>query len=673
MMDFKNRQTAKQLQRVQDRTRKLQMHKLHREKLLAGAGTLEVESPLFDQNNMVDGIWFKHDQKGTAQTVWLPAYDFPSEYPGDIDEVTFERKRRGDPQSAYQRLGPTIAVEAIAGQFPYPVQMSADYMLDEGEFDFRFYVHTWGGSDAWSEPAQATLDWTAPGQLDAPLADVEFAFDRETQLVDDAYLASQGGKLTVKIKAYANRAPGDAIWWAWLTELPAGPSLPPGLVHVQPLADNREVDISAQVINATGEGEGHCYFFYLLVDKAGNTSRLSLAFPVKVALGPLPGPILIPSVPLAEPQLEYADIAEGIDVVIPPVGDFRFGDDIVVTWGGVEVTQAIPSGADFPMAIRMPHHALAAGYPVSGSGPVDLQVSYAVRRGKNAWGSPTLTIKVDFSTAGPPNPEWPDPVNPDLPPPVLRPFSGADNTLEGPANFERDAHLLFTLHAQPREGEIIQAFWQGSAAGPAHIVDANAGEGDAISLQIPWDAIQAVGDDLQLPAAYSVRSGPDSANELWCAPVPVRVLVVPIRLAPPRLPQTETTSNPNRVVNCTVAQADHGRVWVKVPYHRDYVRDGVEVTVHWAGYTRGADGLPGEVVPSTQQTQVFTWAVDNDIAYVEPARDRLFGLHPADSGSGFSRCWYSVIVKGITLSSDVQQNRLTMGTPAGLCPIAVPL
>lgn len=665
---------AKDALRLEDRKRKDAAAQQYRQRLREESGIQDIYAPVFDPDSLVDSDLFKGDQHGVAQKVKLLEYDYPSEYPGEPDAITFLRKRSTEDEDAYRALGPTLYIDQVAGKFPVEVTMSADYMQDEGTFDFRFYVETFSGDRGYSPHTRVMLDWTDPANGHVPEAPV-FPLPAD-QLIDTPYLNGlPGGVLLMTIPEPALRAPGDRIRWAWLTEIPNDIVLPPGVGKDEELAANGQVSVSSRLIQDAGEGTGRCYFAYLLYDRAGNQTRVNYAT-ARVSLRPAPGPVEAPLVPLAEGGLQYADIAAGIEILIPPLVSFEHGDLVIATWGGYTLpSRQIGTSPDFPLRIPVPNAALRHAYPEDETGVVSTTISYAVWRGVNHWPAINdLVIDVDFSTIGPTNPDWPDPVNPVLPELTVTPVSGNENEIIGEPNFDEDATVTFDVFAGAVVGDLVQVYWNAEPLGTEYAITAADTPGKTLSFAVPWATILSAGDSLQLPVHYTIR-GDGGRNAVSSLPRLVKVLVVPIVLAPPNHPQT---SPPQHFINCTVVSMDRGRLRVEVPGDAQYITDGVEVTVHWRGFDRAdpSDGLPahpGVAVPASDDDVVFIWTSAEPGTYIEPASERLFTLMPLPpiNGFGFGECSYSIQVNGQTVTSQVLLTRVTLGTPSGLCDIPV--
>lgn len=665
-MNIEQRLTASAKKRVQDKERKAARSHQFLQRLHQEQGVLAIYPPKFNPANMIDESLFRGDQKGQIQSVQLREYDFASDNNFDEDIITFYRKRSTQDDSHYEVLGEPIPVVNSKFNFPISVDMPAESMQDEGTFDFRFHVEPYSGGAAFSPPARVTLDWTPPNGLVMPGLPI-FPI-AAGQLIDSTFLNNlPDGKLIVKIPPYTYRESTDKIIWAWLSRVPDAGDI--SAETPVPLPDSLEVEVPVSVIQAAGEGDGRCYFAYILFDRALNVSHMSYGT-VNVSLRPAPGPVLRPEVPLAEGGLGYADIAAGIEILIPPLVQFEFADRIYAKWGDYAlISKEIGLAPDFPIAIPVALEALRSEYPETATGPIKTVVSYEVRRGVNAWPSPELEIDVDFSTIGPPNPGWPDPINVDLPELTVTSFTRDENEIVGEANFGQDATVTFRLFDGAKSGQLIQLYWNGKPAGEAYAVTGTEPPADPLSFPVPWAVILAAGDGLELPVNYTIRAA-DSLNEVSSKVQDVRVLVVPIVLEAPSFPQTVP---PKNFISCLVVHDDGGRVHVKVPAG-EYVKEGTQVMVHWRGYLRAVTGpeVPphkGDPVESSNQDVALTWRTGEDIAYISPSRERVFPLHPAIDGFGFCEIYYTVEVNGQTIRSESFETRVATGNADGPCAI----
>lgn len=668
-MDHQARLTAAQRKRDTVRAAKVKRERDYREAAREGGQVRLFTPPAFDPANMIDPHLFRGDQHGQPQRVHLEHYENASDNRFDEDYITFQRKRATEPVSEY-RSADRITVTDVPPEGVW-LQMPAELMQDEGVFDFRFEVAADRMDTAWSAPVQIMLDWTPPIYPQIPgKAIFPFAADF---LVTDDYLAKlPGGVLKIQIPAYDWRE-GDGIAWAWINDFPDEIVPPlPGEVHEQLSAD-LVVEIPISIIRTLGEGTGRHRFVYTLYDRALNTTHTSISDTVRVALLPIPEPLPVPEVPLAADTLEYADLALDVEVEIGRIPNGLYSDDIVVTWGSTELEPLRLMNQDpLPHRVRVPPAILKAEWTAGGGdGLVKTNVSYAIHRQRHVFPGPVITVDVDFSTVGPVNPEWPEPVNPDLETPTIRSASGNENQILAPDDVGQPATAHFKLYDPVNSGEIIQLYWDGVAVEPAYEVPDGALPGDDLSIQIPWELILASGNHGELPVWYSIRSA-EGINEQFSGSQRVLVDITAIVLKVATLPQT------SGAVTCNTLYLDGGRIHVKVEGDGQYIVEGTEVRVHWEGYERILeDGEPvrGDNIAGTNGIFTFTWAPDNQIAVISPAEVHVLPISPRNGeGNDFGYCyfWYEIDNGGRTLKSIEDWRIVGLGSGSGFCPWPAP-
>lgn len=148
---------------------------------------------------------------------------------------------------------------------------------------------------------------------------------------------------------------------------------------------------------------------------------------------------------------------------------------------------------------------------------------------------------VDFSYAGPEQPNLPDPENPNIDPVAVQGGGTpvpAPNTL-GPAQAGLDATMIWNLWTdanRPITGrEIVTFCYQGKQVGTPVGVQAGA---TTVTTTLPWATILAEGNGSGATAreAYITVSYPGSANPMTQTPVtPVNVTAVVINLPAPKI------------------------------------------------------------------------------------------------------------------------------------------
>lgn len=127
---------------------------------------------------------------------------------------------------------------------------------------------------------------------------------------------------------------------------------------------------------------------YVLVDKAGNISRLSKPRSVTVALGTMPANLQAPLVPLADDGLvDRLDAVQGVKVHVLEYENWKQTDEVSVSWAGSLVgRRQIGEGETFPLVFSVSLDVLRHEYGDPPVGTKAMPVSYTVFRG----GSPAV-------------------------------------------------------------------------------------------------------------------------------------------------------------------------------------------------------------------------------------------------------------------------------------------
>jgi hypothetical protein len=232
---------------------------------------------------------------------------------------------------------------------------------------------------------------------------------------------------------------------------------------------------------------------------------------------------------------------------------------------------------------------------------------------------------VDFSYAGPEQPNLPDPQNPNITPVAVQGGGTpvpAPNTL-GPAQAGLDATMIWNLWTdanRPITGrEIVTFFYQGKQVGTPVGVQAGA---TTVTTILPWATILAEGNGTGATAreAYIVVSYPGSANPMTQTPVtPVNVTAVVINLPAPKIVVSAFRTATGAVVPERLATSincpslDHPAVAngpmppyeatrrLRVRVERDVnIPSGATVAFKFEGRT--TNGAGGAVIPNTPFT-----------------------------------------------------------------------
>lgn len=591
-------------------------------------------------------------ESGQGLEVLIPEYlNLPIS--GVVDNIILQWSRDGS--TDFLDIGTAPVTGPVApGTFPLSMTVDDRYLHPDGRCSVRYTIVHWNEEESPSLPTTLICDGTPPWGRNEPAAAVP-----PGDPITDAYLA-QYTDVVCTLPDY-DWQDGDQVEFWWLNEPPRDPdALPPdgaGAVSASP----HQITVPADIVRAVGDGG--CYVLYRLIDKAGNRSRLSRYVRVSVALGPLPQDLAPPQVPQADVKgyVDLYDAFQGIVVAIPQFTNWKSTDRIEVTWGGtVLMPLPIDHGPQDPVLIGVPPGVLEQEYGQA-EGRVATDVSYRVLRGDEAFGPESTRVDVDFSVPGPALPEWPDPVNPDLPPlQVMGEVSQTLNTLTR-VDAEKDAIVTFKLYEPLKEGEVIQFYWAGTHVEEIDYtvsVPPDEAEQDR-EVKIPWSYIRAAGNDPVLPVYYRITS-PDAVNEQQSPTTPVDADAVTIV---PEAPLCLNTTPANGYLTCAslVHEGAEPVVLVQIPDLSPYLADEDKVTLHWLPVDRMEDGEVIEEHVKTDEVVLggeypvtgFIWRVEY-LEHILPIYDNT----PGGTGpAGRARVYYTLNYKGEELTS-AEDNRV---------------
>lgn len=546
--------------------------------------------------------------------------------------------------------------------FPMKMQIAVDDFL-EGPLQLRYQVRGWTDEISVSQITPITLDTTPPYGNDSPeVMDLPDVPDT------DDYLDEHDGALVSAIPAYEGERPGDRAAVFMLKDVPEDPdALEP--LFVISLEDSREVRFPRALLQQLGDGDW--YPIYVLIDKAGNISRLSDYQVVRVALGALPAPIQSPQLPLAHDGLiDRQDAFAGVMVEIPRFDHWRSTDRVLVNWGGTAL-DPVPLGPVpvFPFAVAVPWSVMKSEY--GGPDSETLAVSYQVLRGSLAFPSTPLATEavVNFHMIGPANPDEPNPANPVLALAEVRGEKSNQANVLTEADHGLSAVARIALYDPVAAGQRITLYWNGERDVLAeHDTDGSEKPGDVIDLTIPWALIERHGNHAQLPVHYTIED-PFGFNPQHSHATPVRVEVITVRLEAATYPDLQTTSGGAELLNCNALFSPEPGVHgfrVHVPADPRYLKEGMEVTLEW--YAIG--GVSGMPIPGTEKTDYITLTADqqaNGIDWFVEPYDQC--IQPTYGGPqdqfGWGVVHYTAIVGGASVRSETLQEMVAMGVPEG--------
>jgi hypothetical protein len=204
---------------------------------------------------------------------------------------------------------------------------------NEGAFDLRYEHENYLGVTDYSGRVPIHIDKVPPNGATPP-AKMVFAV---TAPITDATFGTNDF-LEATIPMWTGDLLDAQVAFGWLKgELPEDPG-DIDLIGPESIAPGEKVRIPKDKFIAAGDGL--CCGGYVLIDKAGNISALSLYELMSVALGPLP-PKPLPKPTAADPtggELLREDIVNGgVLVNVPHVTNGKSTDTLVIKWKDQEL------------------------------------------------------------------------------------------------------------------------------------------------------------------------------------------------------------------------------------------------------------------------------------------------------------------------------------------------
>jgi len=609
---------------------------------------------------------------GKDLVVKIPAW-FSLPEDGDVEYVTLQWAYVGPDGTAgsftdvVKKPFPGPMTEA---DFPQEMSIPKQYLAD-GRSQLRYKYESWSGSESLSAVLHLICDGTAPyGDIEPPPLELP----KET--ITDEYLAAHDNQVIGTVPGYPDWQPGDTVlyWWE-KAPLPDEPDFQPvGTIAVDgPAGTPQKVIFSAEYIKDKGDGD--VVTFYSLRDKAGNRSRYpKTPATASVALGPVPNNLKDPVVPFAGDDLiDLKDAIAGVRVLIPEFTGHHVGgrDQIELTWGTtVAALHPVGTSPVFPLEILVPAQTLKAEYG-SATGVLLTEVSYRVMRGTQPSAeTKKIEVNVDFSVIGParpdPDPEWPNPVNTNLPLAVVR---GRVSNTPGKlteADKDKPADLEFALYGPLNEDEYIEFYWDGERVNDAtYTVTLGDAPGAFKKVEIPWSYIFYAGNK-SVPVHYCI-SGPESTNEQRSKTTLVEVTAV---IFTPEAP-TFMDLNSKGILDCTSLDGDDHAVLVEVPDLSVNLKEGDTVTMTWEPYSKRTDG---DLIDEAVKTEVITLTAETVKGFVwrvQPYDKHILPIgHTGGSTSGLGHAKYKFNLSGVDVVSETVVATVAMFDGDGFCKIS---
>lgn len=562
---------------------------------------------------------------------------------------------------------------ADIGKFPLSVTIGKDHIGSwvDGPQVFSYKVKPWNGSAPTdSGTLDLIFDRVPPYGNNTPDPFPALGYD-----VTDANINS----VSVELPRYDTHAASDKVYVYWLNHVPEDPSaVTPVITEV--------VDVLPKTLNVPAEkikavGDGGVYVLYVLVDKAGNISRLSVPMSVGVAVGPLPSGLQDPVVPLAADGLiDQEDAWTGVVVEVPSFDNWKSTDWVQVKWGALELGwREIGSAPKFPLEFLVQPKQLWDQYGASSTGNVTTNVSYELRRGTVPQGSKDVDVDVNLEAIGPTDPgtdpEWPDPVNPKLA--LAEIFGKVSDTLNKllPEDEKQDATLKVTIDAAFKEDDVFRFYWD-----DVHVFEIDhplkaADLGAEISVEIPWSYIEARNNG-DVPVHYVVER-PGVPNRPKSRSTIVNVEAIVLRPDAPEFLGGNTTP-PEGWLTCGALYDDDNpspldpAIRVLIKGLGDYgLKAGDTLTMHWyavhnlSGEEKIDDTVFDDPIVLTEADLVeLVWRVQPYDDYILP----IYNYH-ATIHYGRGRVHYSFDLDGKPVNSEVAEQVVAMHDAAGSCPL----
>lgn len=537
---------------------------------------------------------------------------------------------------------------------------------NEGGFALRYKHQSHQGPIDYSGRVAIFIDKVPPNGAIPP---DKMVFAVTSPITDATFGANNF--LEATIPNWTGDPTGTQVAFGWLKgELPEDPA-DIDLIGPLPILGGGKVQIPKDKFIAAGDGL--CCGGYVLIDKAGNISSLSLYELMSVALGPLP-PKPLPKPTAADAtggELLREDIENGgVLVNVPKVTNGKSTDTIVIKWGTQELKPGTPVGANPANGIDIfvLWGMILTEYG-SATGVVNIPLSYTVLRGVEPFGSDIETVKCNLSLPGPVNPD-PEPGNPNLEEVEIYGKSGTKNVLVD-TDEDEAIHAEIVLVAPLEDGDSYQVMWNGTPIGAPYVIDvADDTAGDTIEIPLDWDVIRDEGPDAAMPVWY-VLTNPAHQNPQEPDPrtkVDIDFLVLELPLAQ----ALHTMNNNGRDFNCdslrwNAAGTEYGYEYRIPP--STHLKEGVEVKVVWEAYQNFTAPVP---MPALKKERTFASITEdqarNGIVWmIEPYAAHIGPIYIKGTSWGKGDVTYTIT--GKPAASKPTNNRVGQVQGEGSCLI----
>ena len=542
--------------------------------------TIEIKPEDFADpvTNLLKGPNLKNGLK-----VYIPKWDNlpPPTAPERIEVLLDRGNDRFDVVASHEFVIPSGGNDFVEN-FPYEMLINANNLPQDATCRLTYLHHTYQDDEVTSPIMTVICDQLPPYKYDPPLS-LTFAAD----YLDDSNLPI-GGTLIATIPGYSDWQATDkiAIYLVDAADIPEDPtSLAPIFLNDVPApgVTDTPVNIDANLIRAFGDAE--CAFLYVLIDKAMNSSAISVYKKMGLTFGELPTKLQPPEVPQADPgPLTVEHALAGVSVLIPKYDNPKAKDDIRLKWGDTLLAD-YPVGPNPQEKIEIPVLPIATllrEYGEGTTGNKTTNVSYQIIRSGRPFGPEDADIEVNFEVAIPwipfPPIDWPNPLHPSLLEGEVKNFDGSRTNELTRADKDKDATFSFTWYAKAVNGHIVDFFWNGTRVVEAQITfdDKNSEHvpGQLQTVDIPWQYIKDGGNGPTVPAHYQV-SAAELVNDLLSEATKVSVNAIAIELPPASFP---TIPDPTGYPGCSVLDND-GALQVAIPDLSGLLKNGDTISV----------------------------------------------------------------------------------------------
>ncbi|MFJ2683701.1 hypothetical protein ACIOYV_08155 [Pseudomonas sp. NPDC087342] len=436
-----------------------------------------------------------------------------------------------------------------------------------------------------SRRRKITIDLTKPNFGNMPDA-VIFPLELNGTITED-YLNTHG-QVIVEVPFYGDVTATDRALYYWTDKaIPPDTETP---IREQEFSqqdiDNNFLAITVYADEIRAWPPGPCFMYYFLRDRAGNIGPRSRMSPITVDRTPLPGALLPPRVPLSPRGLiDRQHARDDVWVEIDPYDFPSSAQSIVVDWNATTLPDFPVDPAGFPLKIPVPWSTLHA----LGDGPLRALVSYRIRFPGLGPPSPSISVPVNLTVAGPDHPGAPALINDRLAKLEIRgQNSDIPNTLLG-IDYGLPAKATLTLFDGPEPYDEIKVYW-GRVVDAVDSYEVQFGDiaGKPLEFEIPWSAIDQDKSNPHVPVYYTTSN---SVNLQESQRTEVDVSIVTIDdLKEPTFPHAGV----QRVLHCCSVPRIWNGVTVRIPSHPAFETDD-EVIVHWQGCRseNGSDPIDG--------------------------------------------------------------------------------